>query len=90
MSGWQDIETAPLDGTPVQIWDGIGVVCAAFYKPDAADEWWESVGDGEPIDMNGYQEYLETNPWGWLSANIDGEISYHNPTLWQPMAEPPQ
>jgi hypothetical protein len=55
---WQPIESAPKDGTPVDIW------CAGFRYTDAywgrvANEWLDE--DGDPI-----KDYYGEEPTHWM------------------------
>ena len=85
MSEWQPIETAPKDGTPVDLWlvadDSEDV---EFYSPTAskssgrsADWRWDH---RPPNNPNWY-------PLGGLSYPLEPGI---NPTHWMHLPEPPE
>jgi hypothetical protein len=77
--GWQDIETAPRDGTPVIIavptkdQDDFHVG-EAYFDPehyDNGDWWWAGTSYGE------------------YHAGPVSEINWHAPTHWQPLPKAP-
>lgn len=74
MSGWQDISTAPKDGTWV------------LLKGGDIDIWWD--GDTTPPAVVGQWadgDMLAQKRWqfAWYDAGFYGE--YRNPTFWMPL-----
>ena len=93
MSGWQSIETAPKDGTPV-------LLLAAAYTDEIWDETinhpakctigvWNPEGDSWTDEYGGYEgdicQLTVTGSWsssgGWFQPN---EVTH-----WMPLPEPP-
>lgn len=71
--GWQPIETAPRDGTLIDLW------CNGERRPDCFwGEEWE-----EPEERGWRQKYAETSRAASFSL-LGGE-----PTHWMPLPEPP-
>ena len=72
---WQDISTAPRDGTEILLCNEDGVTTGHWVKwanlwCSESDNPWE-----RPHDSNYFEEYLEKGL---------------EPTLWQPLPEPPK
>jgi len=82
---WQPIETAPKDGTPVDLWLVSNETCDIdFYSPTASKlqgrstDWvWEKRG---PNSANWY-------PLGGLGYPLGPEVT---PTHWMPLPVPPE
>ncbi|OKP79816.1 hypothetical protein BTE77_06925 [Ensifer adhaerens] len=77
--GWQPIETAPKDKTPVIVavldkdCDGFSVG-EAYFDPEHyedGDWWWAGT---------------RADDWG---AGPISDVNYHNPSLWRPLPAPP-
>jgi len=72
---WQDIATAPKDGTQVDLWSDRG-----FRYPNAA---WDVVD--YPMDASG------DNIYGWTDSSHHGSIKNGGPyTHWMPLPKPPE
>lgn len=72
---WQDIATAPKDGTQVDLWSDRG-----FRYPNAA---WDVVD--YPMDASG------DNIYGWTDSSHHGSIKNGGPyTHWMPLPTPPE
>lgn len=79
MSEWQDIETAPKNGTEVLLsnpTDGY-VAIGFFVSPCDLDD---SLEDDEPDWFTTYGEHLGSDIGDWSTA----------PTHWMPLPEPPK
>lgn len=75
--GWRDIESAPRDGTVIDLWANGVRYCDCFWHPDDArvgQNYIVGAGDGE-LDWYTYQD-----GGYWLGVN---------PTHWQPLPAPP-
>jgi hypothetical protein len=81
MSGWQPIETAPKDGTEIDVWCGgefpRRVTCASWREPTES-EWWSHGGDT-----------IDTPDACW--HDCFGPLGKDNtPTHWMPLPAPPE
>lgn len=88
MSEWQPIETAPKDGTVVDLWldyggRGLDYGGRGCRKMDC--KWRSSVDEGDP------------STYGWFSyEKLDYDVGYDwsmfsgEPTHWMPRPEPPK
>lgn len=82
MAGWQPIETAPRDGTPVRV---------GFFR-----DWVFETSDGKPQNWHAFGWYNEKDKFGssgsWKVYRRD-EKSLQNfswpPTHWMPVTETP-
>lgn len=71
---WQPIESAPKDGRTILVWDGLGVIAAA---------WCEWALPDEDTDDDGWVP-------GWSSRSIEaGDVEFIEPTHWRPLPAPP-
>ena len=86
MGEWQDIETAPLDGTPLLLFvpgvtswsrtDGMpDVVVGMWAKHLFQEGWYSDIGD---VDQ------------GYESTGAYFEHDVLSPTHWMPLPEPPK
>jgi hypothetical protein len=73
-SGWRPIETAPRDGSCVDVW-----VPEAGQGYRVADARWQ-----QPISR--WTTHVELGIWGWYA--LDGK-RLTGPTHWRPLPEPP-
>ena len=77
MTEWQDISTAPKDGTLMQCW----VECPEKYQFG----WWEPKCrfiDGQ---------WQSKHSHGWFDLNLVSEITgVKTPTHWMPLPNPPE
>lgn len=77
--GWQTIDTAPTDGTIIQLWSAhapkVGVVAGAYDVQ--ADMPWRFV---EYIDWNTGKEDEDADPFNAFLKR---------PTHWKPLSTPP-
>ncbi len=73
MTNWQPIETAPLDGTSVLVWDGRSVSSARAFPNE-----WDNRGDECGWSWCPSENSFDSSPHGI------GE-----PTHWMPLPEPP-
>jgi len=80
MSEWQDIKTAPKDGSFILLHCPNGqlesgdVTVGAYWKEDRHSE-------------NG--RFMLGKWWGWLGMDGDGMSSWCEPTHWMPLPAPP-
>jgi hypothetical protein len=75
---WQPIETAPKDGTEIDIWGGVDVgrVAGAFWGQRSADK--------------AQREHFGFDEFGWCREGEDGWIYPITwPTHWMPLPAPP-
>lgn len=91
MSDWQDIDTAPRDGTWIELWRG-PVTGPGAWSPLIVARWWEFDGvyatwawpDESAVDPwhdpDGAIEYLERG---------DCYDSTEHFTHWRPLSTPP-
>lgn len=82
LQGWQPIESAPKDGTPVDLWcansEFPNRVTDAQWRKPTESEWFVHGGDGmKTADA----QWLD--PLGWPMTGDDA------PTHWQPLPPPP-
>lgn len=77
---WQQIETAPKDGTDVIVLLNVADVAVVHIA------WWR---DGE---LNAAGEFLEPGWWSYTLGSVTQELlnDYRSPTHWMPMPEPPE
>ena len=61
MSEWQPIETAPKDGTPILVWDGVDYSCVQYLIRKDGSAFWE-LGHG----MNGDRSFLLRTLLNWM------------------------
>jgi len=85
---WQDISTAPKDGTPIQARipgngdDNIIAWLGGLEADDGGEAWsWVFVEDQEPPD-----DWTDGICW---TINEDG-VASTLPTHWQPLPSPPK
>lgn len=79
MSDWQDISTAPKDGTEIIVGVDVAtvwIVRSARYV--RADEWYPS----EPDDVDGWWSYIN-------SVSQEQLVGIYEPTHWMPQPAPP-
>ncbi|ANA14201.1 hypothetical protein [Acetobacter oryzifermentans] len=83
-AAWRPIETAPQDGTVIEIfqgnhdgWQGIGIATAQYWS---AEKLAELDGSSNPDDYEGGW-FLATNYWGAASDET-------RPWLWRPLMPP--
>lgn len=73
---WMPIETAPKDGTSIDVWNGERIPDVSWCRPDGGSidykDWCASVAE-----VHGYSV-------GWCMENI-----YPHPTHWMPKPSPP-
>lgn len=87
MSKWQPIETAPKDGTPVDLWcvnevDAIRIEDGSHpVGVRLTDCWWE--GEWMRLMDDGYWDPVEGEPGGAYG------LPPWTPTHWMPLPEPP-
>lgn len=78
-SGWQDIASAPLDGTPVILADGNHLLGLGFFATGDGWHFWEGDYDNAvyPEDDD---KIVRLNCW----------ISDYGPTYWMPLPPAPE
>lgn len=83
MSEWQPIETAPKDGTAIDVWAG-GKRCPDVY-------WSHSVNadTGEPISSP-YDCWAYKGQYVGIGGVYPKGLGIHEPTHWMPLPEPPK
>lgn len=84
MSEWQTIETAPKDGTVVDLW-----MPADFGDPGyrvANCSWREEKPPFDEISSFGW--FREHDEFGWIDVWVPNE-DMSAPTHWMPMPAPP-
>lgn len=83
MSDWQPIESAPKDGTPVDLWLGNAEfpdrLTDATYRKSSDSEWW--VHGGDSIDNPDAEYWFCGFGWPLVGDNV--------PTHWMPRPTPP-
>jgi len=90
MSEWQDIKTAPMDGTDIILFDGFGVSVGAYDADYSFEDFLTICDKGEGKEE--WLEYLQDNPGqGWMThETISGDSVFFEPTHWQPLPSPPK
>ena len=90
-SGWQDIATAPRDGTEILVWRwDCGILLARYTAPSAfmTDTEIERAIADYP---GGDNEWIEAEDWFCADfiegSRMDGS---ETPTHWMPLPEPPK
>jgi hypothetical protein len=73
---WQPIETAPIDGTVVDLWAKRKGTLDTYER--VADCFW-----GNVTDWWGHERQ------DWIGLYQHQHRSYENPTHWMPLPEPP-
>lgn len=88
MAGWQDIETAPKDGSPMLLYLAKSI-CRNYIVDGLCDfyaiGWWNQ-GRWLSIDVLDCGS-MGGELTGWMPDYVCLEIS---PTHWQPLPEPPE
>lgn len=84
---WQDISTAPRDGSSVMLYGG--EACSEIGNPYPIDEavkayWNKEANYSEDEDG----EYTAKGGWEFVDTSYYG-ISLKNPTHWMPLPAPP-
>jgi len=74
MSEWQDISTAPKDGTRILGYDGFDIVIMEWWAPDLDD-----FEDDDPPPTP-----------SWCSYSSEGDEFIERPTHWMSLPEPPK
>lgn len=80
MMEWQPIETAPRDGTPVLLW-----------PPHPWSSNWRTSTPSQK--MHAWVGQWMDMAKGWVASPCEAteyEPETQNPTLWQPLPEPPE
>lgn len=75
INGWMPIETAPKDGTTVDLW---AKVRNRDESARVADCSW-----GSMVDWHGEERD------DWFGLYVGMHLSYENPTHWRPLPKPP-
>lgn len=78
MSGWQPIETAPKDGTIIDLW----VVCSPAWRPPNGE--WDRYADCSFREGRWREFNIQLGEW------ISIEDENWTVTHWMPLPEPPQ
>lgn len=86
--GWQPIETAPKDGTQIDIWvepDAGSIHGPSHYKAHRqANAFWCDRDPTDPFDKTGSEGW-----WCRLADKFAHEMSW-KATHWMPLPEPPE
>jgi hypothetical protein len=88
---WQPIETAPKDGTLIDIW-----IAGEGGNTRVADVYWGeyTVWDRYPFSSHGEQGWVLEEPsenWGVCHNNAENSLAGRGrATHWMPLPEPPQ
>jgi len=81
---WQDISTAPKDGTGILITGGERIVTDSSgiecYRGDL----------GESVVLVRYKDSCCEDDFVFWSINYDNEDNWYKPTRWQPLPQPPK
>lgn len=96
MSEWQPIETAPMDGTKVDLW----LVNADGEGWREADAYWVTDKNVDPYDSRrGRRDgwFAPNHDYdgmdGWcdypMSTNRDGKVYFRKAIYWMPIPLPP-
>ena len=84
--GWQDISTAPRDGTEIWLYcreDQIGPLQAKYCALD------DVLSDAEADDLD--YDHIELAEEDWFAVDFDGAFRLNfAPTHWRPLPLPPQ
>lgn len=71
---WQPIETAPKDGTEIDVW----AKNADGHQRRITDVCWSRMGDWDGTDFD-----------GWTGMYPERFCAKYEPTHWMPLPEPP-
>lgn len=86
MSEWQDISTAPRDGTNILVYyefATVPIIHIAFWDDDEHDQW-EAVGFDSKDKAIGWWSYIQNSV---SQHKLEG---YSTPTHWMPLPELPK
>jgi hypothetical protein len=90
MSEWQDIATAPKDGTII-IFGFVGAPAGTVVHPDAPPLLHRLAGGS--VDVGAWMDDASLNYWGekgWFASDDDRLTSHPMfPSHWQPLPAPP-
>lgn len=89
MSDWKEMDTAPMDGTEIIVFDGFAVSVAVYDADTTFGDFLTFCDDGEGEAE--WLEYLEENPgMGWMSRETrTGDYVFMEPVAWMDMPKPP-
>lgn len=91
MSGWQPIETAPKDGTPVDLWIVGPDDTVDFYTVLATKVRGRPLRHGRACLFVWHQKHGNPPNWYPLGGLTGFPLSPEvRPTHWQPLPDPPQ
>lgn len=82
MSNWQPVETAPKDGTDIDVWVDASVAVFSCRRPDVK---WES---GRWVEWNARCDDYQPVEEDW--SGTDGVRHWVKVTHWMPTPEPPK